>query len=524
VRTTETLPYLRVEVDGVALDEREARALAGVTVMQRLSCPAVCELLFIDPVGALQDPVSHRPGAALRVTVGDGDVLFDGELTGVVHRHGAHGEWEVRLRALDRLHRLRKRQPVRAHVERRLPEIARDLVADLGLEVRCDDAGPVWQRHMQYWQSDLEVLSELCERCGRYFVLEGDVLHLLTLEGDMSADVVELRVRRELLEVTFDASAESGCDAVAALGWDPWLAADHEARPTRARTGRDATLDPVPGDVRASSARTLADLALQSDAQAALIAQAELDRRAAAEVVVEGVAAGDARLRPGRRVRLRGVAKAFEGQYVIAAVTHTIDRERGFRSELDTRPAVAREPARGAVATVGCVIDVSDPDGLGRVRVTLPSYAGIETDWLEVLSPGAGAKKGIVALPDVGDRVLLLLPRQDPAQALVLGGLYGSEAPPDAGVEDGRIKRYTFTTPRGQRIQLDDDKSEVRVQSRSGHSLLLSPSRARIKHSGGSYVELLRDSVKIHAEGSLEIAAPGHDLVFTSAKVDFRTG
>jgi phage baseplate assembly protein gpV/phage protein D len=523
VSATESLPYVSVEIDGEGLDGDVAASLASVTVLQRFSLPALCELWFIDPVGAMRDPTACAAGASVRVRIGD-ETLFSGELVGVHHRHGAHGEWEVRLRALDRLARLRKRQPVRAHVERSLPEIARDLVADLGVDVRCDDAGPIWQRHMQWWQSDLDVLAELCERCGRYFVLDGDVLSLLTLEGDLEGDAVELAMRDTLLEVTFDASTEPGCDAVRALAWDPWMGADHEARQARARLGRDASFDPLAASVRATAARTLADLALQSDAQASVVAQAELDRRAAAEVVAEGVAAGDVRLRPGRRVALRGVAKAFEGQYVLTAVTHTIDRERGFRSQIDTRPPAPRECGRGAIATLGEVIDVADPAGLGRVRVTLPSYAALETDWLAVVAPGAGPKKGIVALPDLGDRVLLLLPRQDPAQGVVLGGLYAAEAPPDAGVENGRIARYTFTTPRGQRIQLDDGRSEVRVETRSGHSLVLSPGRARMKHAGGSYVELLRDKVEIHAEGDLEIGAPGHTLAFTSAKVDFRTG
>ena len=44
---------------------------------------------------------------------------------------------------------------------------------------------------------------------------------------------------------------------------------------------------------------------------------------------------------------------------------------------------------------------------------------------MEVLSVGAGSGKGLVACPDVDDQVLVLLLHGDPAQGIVLGGLYG---------------------------------------------------------------------------------------------------
>ena len=49
---------------------------------------------------------------------------------------------------------------------------------------------------------------------------------------------------------------------------------------------------------------------------------------------------------------------------------------------------------------------------------------------MHVLTPGAGKGKGLIALPDVGDRVLILCSHQDPGQGIVLGGLYGMDGEP----------------------------------------------------------------------------------------------
>jgi hypothetical protein len=86
------------------------------------------------------------------------------------------------------------------------------------------------------------------------------------------------------------------------------------------------------------------------------------------------------------------------------------------------------------------------------------------------------------------------------------------------------VKRYTFVTPGGQRVQLDDDKRRVRVQSSSGHSLELAPGRARLVASTGSYVELADKAVRIHAAADIEIEAPGNSVTIRGESIDFKRG
>ena len=44
--------------------------------------------------------------------------------------------------------------------------------------------------------------------------------------------------------------------------------------------------------------------------------------------------------------------------------------------------------------------------------MTFPAYGDVESDWLGSATPGAGSERGIVALPDVGDRVLVVFPHE----------------------------------------------------------------------------------------------------------------
>jgi hypothetical protein len=267
--------------------------------------------------------------------------------------------------------------------------------------------------------------------------------------------------------------------------------------------------------------RTIVDEVLQDDSQADGIAQAELDRRVAGDVVLWGVAEGDTQLQPGATVDISGVADSLAGCYVLTTVKHVIDHQKGYISEIDTAPPVPRSQSGAAASTLGLVTQVDDPDGMGRVRVMLPNYGGVETSWLQVVVPGAGAGKGLIALPDVDDRVLVLLLNEDPDQAVVLGGLYGVGGPPDAGVEDGTVRRYTLTTPGTQRIRLDDGEETIKIENSNGDFIQLTPQEVRLGDSQGSLIELTPGLCRIHSAADLEIRAPGKKVTISGQAIDF---
>jgi phage baseplate assembly protein V len=189
---------------------------------------------------------------------------------------------------------------------------------------------------------------------------------------------------------------------------------------------------------------------------------------------------------------------------VLTEVTHCFDSEHRFVSEISTSPPAPRPRAKGTLAVLGVVTRVNDPEEMGRVQVSLPAFGGVETDWMSVVTVGAGAGKGLVMLPDVGDHVLVLCVQEDPAQGVVLGGLYGPQGPPDSGVEGESIKRATWITPGGQKVQLDDSKKSVRVENSDGSYLLLTPGK-----------------VKLHAAADLEIEAPGRTVQIRGKAINF---
>jgi phage baseplate assembly protein gpV/phage protein D len=504
VKASDRVPLLRIEVSGQSLAPEIARWISGVRVQQRLSMPAVCEIVIDGPKRDASAVEPGHVGDLVRLTITGSDVpLFVGEITAMEYSYCGARERELRVRAYDLLHRLDRRQPVKSHVQLSAVDLASELTADLGVSVHADESGPVWPRVMQYRQTDLELLREVAARSGLHFALHEDTLALFTLEG--VGDAIPLTIGDTLVEARVEVNAATACHQVTAVAWDPWRGVPHEGNARSARTGRDVGAHVDASAVGGSGERTLPDELAQADDQADALAQGELDGRVAREVVLRGVALGDPRLRAGARISLDGADAALCGSYVLTEVTHTIDATRGFLSEVATAPPSPAVRTRAAVVTTAAVTSVDDPERLGRVKGILPTYGDLETDWMGVLTPGAGTGKGLLMLPDVGDKVLVLFARGDPAQGIVLGGLYGSTLPPDdAGVAKGKVRRAAFLTPGGQLVRLDDDRASVRIEN-----------------SGGSFVELGPDLVVVHSAAALNVEAPGHPIVIRGKTVEF---
>jgi phage protein D/phage baseplate assembly protein gpV len=498
VRPLQTLPRLRLALDGEAL---AGDALTEVRVSQALSLPAQCELIFRDPPGGLADPLRARPGARLELVVeGHASALFQGEVTAVEHVFDADAGREVRLRAYDLSHRLRKRQTTRVHVRVTARALAEELAREVGLSVEAAADGPQHEWIVQHHDSDLAMLVEALERCGLFYTVREGAMHLLTLDG--LGEPLPLELGRSLLEARLELNADGACADVQVAGWDPVRAQTYLGRAAGARNGRQ-----VAAHLSSAARRSFVDQAAHDQFHADALAQAELDVRATGEVRLWGVAEGDPRLRPGARVTLAGVGEAFTGRHVLTRVTHTVDDQRGFVSTIETEPPRLGARRTAAVVTEAIVTQVQDPEHRGRVKARLPGYFDVETDWMPVVTLGAGSGKGLQVQPDVDDTVLVLLAHEDPAEGIVLGGLYGMRDVPDgAGVVGGAVRRFQLRTPGGQVVRLDDEHGSVLVEDRSGSRLELTPGR-----------------VTLHAAADLEIAAPGHRIVIRGRAIDFES-
>jgi uncharacterized protein involved in type VI secretion and phage assembly len=155
------------------------------------------------------------------------------------------------------------------------------------------------------------------------------------------------------------------------------------------------------------------------------------------------------------------------------------------------------------------VLDVRDPDGQGRVKVTLPwapDTAGSRYEvWARLATMMGGSNRGSWFVPDVNDEVLIAFEGGDTRRPYVIGGLWnGSDAPPQSmdanGRNDKKVLRsrngvkvtlddtggqetFIAETPGGQRITLKDGAATVAIVDSNGNSVTLDASGVTVSAS-----------------------------------------
>jgi len=507
-RQMQTLPRVSIELDGSAISGADMSNIADIRVQRSLSLPAVCEITFFSPAESFSTSGAMTPGKSLRVSVNDdASSLFDGQVTAVQQVYGADGARQVRLRGYDKLHILRKRQPVRALVQMTLSDLLSELTGELNISVELAENSTLLPRIIQFEQTDFDLLSRYVQENGLYFTLQSGTLRVFTLEG--SGEAVELKLGANLLEAQAEMNAEHACRGVKATGWDTTRAEAFSAAAASGRSGRSVDAQIDASAFTGSMERFLVDRAVFDESQAQTISQSELDWRTGREISLWGVTDGNANLVPGVPLNVTGLSTNLSGKYILGSVTHTIDTTKGFISEISTLPPTPISHLHRSLATLGIVTKVDDPEKFGRVCVKLPNYNDVETDWLQVLTAGAGIGKGLLAIPDVEDSVLVFFPNGELTQGIVMGGLFCAMQREDFdwGVDEARVKRFSLITGGGQKMTFDDTGKKLRVEN-----------------SDGSFIEMSPEKVHLHAQRDLQIEAPGRAITIKGKTIDFEQG
>jgi uncharacterized protein involved in type VI secretion and phage assembly len=541
--TPHLLSQFYVEIDG--LDESGAgdlmRDLIDVTVESSLHLPDVTTLVLHDPRLSWVDDARLEPGRGLRVSAkgaaGEHPV-FDGEVVELEPEFGTSTH-RLTVRAFDRLHRLARGRHARSFANVTDGDLVQRIVSDAGLRARVGATSHVHEYVFQNGETNLEFLRRRAAALGYLLFVEGMTVHFEPPER--GGEAVELRWAESLLEFRPRMTTVAQVTSTTVRGWDP---AGKQAIVGEAESGNGA---PAIGERRRGGelARQAFNLEapllaieqpVRSQAVADSLARSAADRRAGQFVQAEGSCVGNSNVVAGASVRITGVGHRFSGEYFITAAKHTYSAEGGYLTSFTIsglqpetllsvlRPDAGKRPGTGLA--IGIVTDNQDPDGVGRVKVRFPWLAAEHaSDWARVVSPGAGAERGLQFLPEVNDEVLVGFELGDIHYPYVLGGLWnGRDAPPcaqDEAVSAGAVQRRVIRSRAGHKIVLDDSDggAEVRIEDMRVNVIRLESGADSLHVSVHGDVTITADGrVSIRGRG-VTIDAGGDDVVVTGRKI-----
>lgn len=178
------------------------------------------------------------------------------------------------------------------------------------------------------------------------------------------------------------------------------------------------------------------------------------------------------------------------------------------------------------------VSDLADPDGQGRVKITLPWSPDTGSDqyeaWARLAVLMAGNNRGSWFIPDVDDEVLVAFEGGDPRRPYILGMLWnGTDSPHESMDSSGNNEIKSIRSRNGVKLTLDDTDGQEQfiVETPGGQTVTLKdgPGSVEIKDSNGNSVKFESSGITFNSSGTFTVSASTISLSAGSMTVDTGT-
>lgn len=227
---------------------------------------------------------------------------------------------------------------------------------------------------------------------------------------------------------------------------------------------------------------------------------------------------------PGDTLEVNGISDRFNGPHIITGVMHQMNKgqwrtdiqfgwDKQFIGESQDR---GNNDASGLVAGIrglhiGIVskIEGDEQQGDHRIQVRIPFVAqnpnNTQADgiWARLSNIYAGAKRGFVFRPEIGDEVIVGFINNDPNDAVILGALNSSnnEGPSEIASSDKNPKKG-FISKSGMQMLFDDDEEKISISTGGNNSPTIEMDgkgqKIKISLDSSNSIELSSSGIKIN--------------------------
>lgn len=446
---------------------------------------------------------SEMLGEDISVTIhaGDGSREISGCVSGLCVSSVLDGQVEIRATVVPFLWFAGKRSDCRVFQEKTTDEIVKEVVGDLGQVVSEVDQGSVtkWPYCVQYRETDLSFVSRLLEHDGIFYFFRHDGgQHSMVLGNANSTFQDPVGPDLKLIQGVMGSRNDEGDLESWQMGLatvsGKWAHSDYNFEDAKTKLLVEQTVSqPV---TRAKPFEVFDFPGEYPDKQVGKhLAVARADEIAADAIEYSGIS----RCRRLEAGRVFNVAEHADddvrGQpFVATSVSHSVSTtdfvhggaagEPEYRNHFTGIPYdLAYRPRRvtpkPSVSGVETAVVVGPPgeeiytDEYGRVKVRF-HWDRVSNDhdqsscWIRVAQGMAGREWGAMAIPRIGQEVVVEFLEGDPDRPLIVGSVYNSDQMPayDPRRMASRIYLKTNSTKGGKgfnEIMLDDRKDSERM-------------------------------------------------------------
>lgn len=164
------------------------------------------------------------------------------------------------------------------------------------------------------------------------------------------------------------------------------------------------------------------------------------------------------------------------------------------------------------------VVSNTDPEGQGRIQVRFDWQTNDTTHFIRMMSPDAGGtdqitqNRGYVAIPEVGDQVMVNFVHSHPDRPFVMGGMFHGGIGLGGGINN-HLK--SIQTRSGIRILMNDEEGSVKILDPSGNSYFMDGKGSIFMKAPKNFTLDAGENINITAGKDISVSA-GENIVTTA--------
>ncbi len=458
---------------------------------------------------------------------GQEGLLMKGEIAALEPNFSAQGKTTLLIRGYNKSHRLHRGKQTKTFLKQTDEAIVKKIAGEVGLSPQTDNPAITYDYVIQNNQTNMEFLQARAERLGYKVFAAEEKLYFK--KGDVSlGSGPELKFGEELISFQPILAATHQSDKITVLGWDHKQKKAIKGQATPPAALKQGGVKKTGGAAAKSAFGTAEAIVVNqpvfTPGEATALAKGLANDLSGEFIQAEGVCHGHPGIKAGYTVTIKGVGDRFSGKYFVTSATHIKNKEdyethfsisgrqpNTISSLLDSGNGHNREVGAIQGVAIGMVTNVNDPDDLGRVKVKYPWLGDdIESDWIRIAAPSAGAKRGFFFLPEVNDEVLLSFEHGDIHYPYIVGSLWNStDKPPltsSEAVKGGKVNQRIVKSRSGHEIILDDTdgKEQVIIRDKAANEMVIDTTEntMTIKVAGDFIVDATGD-IKLTSKGDM---------------------
>jgi phage protein D len=334
-------PTIRIDEQNF---ERAGQLLIGMDMQEQEGGMSVLQLRFSNVASdteggsgfAFEDESELALGSNIVIYSGDADTpreIFRGIVTGLEAEFPAEAPPELLVLAEDRLQQARLQRRTKTYTDTSIAEIAEEIAGQLNLTPVISGFGDTRSTWVQLNESDLAFLRRLLRRYDGDLQVVTDELHV-SPRNEVRRGEFELELFGQLLSVRFIADLSDQVSEVTVCGWDSARGERISATSTGVNRGPGEGRDGagILRDKLGERSEHVGHILVASEDEAQKLADTVFDQHARRFVCAHGRAEGNAELRVGSHLSLKGVSPRFENTYYVVAARHTYDVASGYQT------------------------------------------------------------------------------------------------------------------------------------------------------------------------------------------------